>query len=357
MDRRRRHAAAGPDAQSDDRRDHRHADDAGHVHVHGALRVDSGHHRLPDGDDHRRRRRRRRERRRRRAARRVPPVAIGDAVPFTLNVSNAGPAAATNVRLTDTLPAGTHVRQRDDDGRVVSAGERHAHLQSRHARQRRLRHHRAHRSSDRRRHAHQSGRRLRRSGRSGRDEQHGCSTASTALPSSRPARPSASRVRRASWPARPTRLSAARRATSTRTASSTWYSDRRSQYRRHPARQRHGRIRRADGDSDSGTPNDAAVADFNNDGHLDVVISRNARRRGCFSATASGVSARRPSSAADHPRTCGGRSQPRRQRRPGGGQRRPARDDPARQRQRHVPASGDDRHGRRLERRGRRLQP
>ena len=35
------------------------------------------------------------------------PVAIGTPFAYTLNVSNAGPAAASNVRLTDTLPEGT----------------------------------------------------------------------------------------------------------------------------------------------------------------------------------------------------------------------------------------------------------
>jgi len=35
------------------------------------------------------------------------PVSIGTNLPLTLNVSNIGPAAATNVRLTDTLPPGT----------------------------------------------------------------------------------------------------------------------------------------------------------------------------------------------------------------------------------------------------------
>ncbi len=35
------------------------------------------------------------------------PVSIGTPFAYTLNVANTGPAAATNVRLTDTLPAGT----------------------------------------------------------------------------------------------------------------------------------------------------------------------------------------------------------------------------------------------------------
>ena len=35
------------------------------------------------------------------------PVAIGTPFAFTINVNNAGPAAATNVQLTDTLPPGT----------------------------------------------------------------------------------------------------------------------------------------------------------------------------------------------------------------------------------------------------------
>ena len=37
----------------------------------------------------------------------IAPVAIGSTFAYTLNVSNTGPSAASNVRLTDTLPEGT----------------------------------------------------------------------------------------------------------------------------------------------------------------------------------------------------------------------------------------------------------
>ena len=97
-------AAAGPDAERDDWWDHRHADNTGDLHLHRALHIDDRAHRLSDRHHHGRGRG---------ALANVgvaasapATIAIGTPFAFTISVSNAGPAAATNVVLQDTLPEG-----------------------------------------------------------------------------------------------------------------------------------------------------------------------------------------------------------------------------------------------------------
>ena len=258
---------------------HRHAHHSWHLHVHRAFPVDDWHHRLPDGHDHGGRRRRRRERRcrgrrtgraRSRSARRSR---------ITLNVSNAGPAPATNVRLTDTLPEGTALRQRHDDGRH-RASTRTARSSAPSARSRAAARPRSCSPSVRQSAARTRNQRRghRRSGRSRRDQQHrgqhhidgrrgdrACTTVCFSGPTSYIASPADAE------------FGGEKGDFNGDGVVDLIYGPVGRQYRRHPARQWRGRLRRALVDPIPGTPDAAAVADFNNDGHQDVVSCRNAR--------------------------------------------------------------------------------
>ena len=65
------------------------------------------------------------------------PVFVGQLLTYTLAVHNAGPSSATGVQLTDNLPAGVTFDSATASQGSCSRGERHRHLQSRHACQRR----------------------------------------------------------------------------------------------------------------------------------------------------------------------------------------------------------------------------